>query len=611
MTQLSSVRKSVLAGIILGLFLIYGLKLFSMQIVFNRKFEDKSTDNSIKAIEQMPLRGVFYDRNLKLLVQNVPSYTVRITPSEYDTLTNPMLEALLQLPKDTISHIMQKHKKYGKYQPVKIKKGASFQEIGWLEENSERFPGVDYIIEIKRGYTNTFSAAHVLGYLKETNENDLKKDSFYTLGDNLGMNGIEKSYEKELRGEKGYNYILVNATRRKIGRYKDGTVDVASIKGKDLVLSLDSGAQATAEQVMHGRSGAIIAIEPSSGEILAFTSAPDYDLSKFSDVTPKEYMRDLISNPLKPQFNRATQSTHSPGSTFKVLVALCGLELGVINENSTIYCPGSYTYGNRTFKCHGAHGATTVYRALEGSCNVFFYKLIFDIGVDRLNEFAKKFKIGTKTGIDLLEESKGLIPSSAYYEKVYGSNWPRGILVSVGIGQGEVSMSPLQLAFMTALVANNGKSFTPHLVKGYLDEKRKFVPYKFDEVNTGVSDRNIRIIKKGMWLVVNGGGGTAKNIRSNEVVIAGKTGTVQNVHGRNHSLFVGFAPYDNPKIAIAVLFENAGYGSEVAAPVAEEVILAYLRSTGDIKAKPKEDKPKKDKKTNDTLDILTAIEENR
>nr|MBP7542900.1 penicillin-binding protein 2 [Ignavibacteriaceae bacterium] len=286
MTQLSSVRKSVLAGIILGLFLIYGLKLFSMQIVFNRKFEDKSTDNSIKAIEQMPLRGVFYDRNLKLLVQNVPSYTVRITPSEYDTLTNPMLEALLQLPKDTISHIMQKHKKYGKYQPVKIKKGASFEEIGWLEENSERFPGVDYIIEIKRGYTNTFSAAHVLGYLKETNENDLKKDSFYTLGDNLGMNGIEKSYEKELRGEKGFNYILVNATRRKIGRYKDGTVDLASIKGKDLVLSLDSGAQATAEQVMHGRSGAIIAIEPSSGEILAFTSAPDYDLSKFSDITP-------------------------------------------------------------------------------------------------------------------------------------------------------------------------------------------------------------------------------------------------------------------------------------------------------------------------------------
>jgi penicillin-binding protein 2 len=181
----------------------------------------------------------------------------------------------------------------------------------------------------------------------------------------------------------------------------------------------------------------------------------------------------LISNPLKPQFNRATQSTHSPGSTFKVLVALCGLEVGAINENSTIYCPGSYTYGNRTFKCHGSHGATTVYRALEGSCNVFFYKLIFEIGVDRLNEFAKKFKIGTKTGIDLLEESKGLIPSSAYYEKVYGNNWPRGILVSVGIGQGEVSMSPLQLAFMTALVANNGKSFTPHLVKGYLDEKRE------------------------------------------------------------------------------------------------------------------------------------------
>jgi penicillin-binding protein 2 len=205
----------------------------------------------------------------------------------------------------------------------------------------------------------------------------------------------------------------------------------------------------------------------------------------------------------------------------------------------------------------------------------------------------KKFKVGTKTGIDLLEESRGLIPTTKYYEKVYGKNWPKGILVSIGIGQGEVSMTPLQLAFMTALIANNGKSFTPHLVKGYLDEKRKFIPYQFDEVNTNVSQRNINIIKKGMWLVVNGGGGTAKNIRSTEVAIAGKTGTVQNVHGRNHSLFIGFAPYENPKIAVAVLFENAGYGADVAAPVAEQVILAYLRSTGDIKAKENKEEPKK------------------
>lgn len=608
MTLLSSTRKTVLASIILGLFLVYGLKLFQMQIVFNSKFENKSTDNSIKAIEQMPLRGVLYDRNFRLLVDNVPSYTVRITPYEYDTTKNSMLESLLQLPKDTISRILLKHKKYGKYQPVRIKKGATFQEIGWLEENSERFPGVDYIIEIKRGYTNIFGASHVLGYLKETNDNDLKKDSFYTLGDNIGMNGIEKSYETYLRGEKGYNYILVNASRKKIARFKEGNADKPSIKGKDLVLSLDSAAQLTAEQVMHGRSGAIVAIEPSSGEILAFSSSPGYDLSKFSDITPADYMRELISNPLKPQFNRATMSTHSPGSTFKVLVALCALELGVLNENSTIYCPGSFTYGNRTFKCHGAHGATTIYRALEGSCNVFFYKLIFEIGVDRLNEFAKKFRIGTKTGIDLLEESKGLIPSTQYYEKIYGKGWPKGILVSVGIGQGEVSMTPLQLALMTALVANNGKSFVPHLVKGYLDEKRNFVPFRFEEINTGVSESNVRIIKKGMWLVVNGGGGTAKNIRSTDVVIAGKTGTVQNIHGRNHSLFVGFAPYDDPKIAVAVLFENAGYGADVAAPVAEQVILAYLRSSGVIKMKEKEEKPKKPAKSGDSTQLLTNIE---
>jgi len=610
MTQLSPSRKTVLAAIILGLLLVYGLKLFQMQIVFNTKFEDKSTNNSISAIEQMPLRGVLYDRNLKLLVENIPSYTVRITPADYDTAKSPFLEAILELPRDTIARILQKHKKYGKYQAIKIKKGANFEQVGWLEENAERLPGVDYIIELKRGYTGAFSAAHVLGYLKETNDNDLKKDSFYTLGDNIGMNGIEKSYERYLRGEKGYNYILVNASRKKIGRYKDGSSDKASKKGKDLVLSLDSAAQATSEAVMRGRSGAIVAIEPSTGEILAFTSAPDYDLNKFSDITPADYMRGLISNPLRPQFNRAAMSTHSPGSTFKVLVSLCALELGIINQNTTIYCPGSYTYGNRTFKCHGSHGATNVYRALEGSCNVFFYKLIFEIGVDRLNEFAKKFKVGTRTGVDLLEESKGLIPSTEYYEKVYGKNWPRGILVSVGIGQGEVSMTPVQLALMTALIANDGKSYTPHLVKGYVDEKRKFVPFKFDEITTGVSPQNVAIIKKGMWLVVNGGGGTAKNIRTNEVVIAGKTGTVQNVHGRNHSLFVGFAPYDNPKIAVAVLFENAGYGSEVAAPVAETVILAYLRSIGVIKQERKE-KKKETRREDDTTRLLTLLEESQ
>ena len=613
MTQLSSTRKTVLSTIIIGIFLLYSLKLVQMQIFFYNKYEGKSTGNSIKIVEQTPLRGVLYDRNLNLMVDNIPSYTVRITPADYDTTMSPLLETMLSLPKDTISYILQKYKKYGKYHTIRIKRGAGFEEIGWLEENSERLPGVDYVIEIRRGYHDGFSAAHVLGYIKETNENDLKRDSFYTVGDNIGMNGIEKSYEKILRGDKGYNYILVNAARKTIGRFHDGADDKQSIKGRDLVLSLDSTTQATAERVMHGRSGAIVAIEPSSGEVLALSSSPDYLLSKFSDATPAEYMRELLANPLKPQFNRATMSTHSPGSTFKVLVSLCGLELGIINEHSTINCPGSFTYGKRKFRCHGAHGATTVYRALEGSCNVFFYKLIFQIGVDRLNEFAKKFRIGTKTGIDLLEESKGLIPTSKYYEKVYGKQWPKGILVSVGIGQGEVSVTPLQLALMTALIANNGKTYEPHLVKGYLDEKKKFVPFHFDEINTGVSPRNVAIIKKGMWLVVNGGLGTAKNIRTSEVVVAGKTGTVQNVHGKNHSLFIGFAPYDNPKIAVAVLFENAGYGADVAAPVAEKVILAYLRSTGVIKKKKpdtqEENKKNIKRKNADTTDLLTLIDE--
>ncbi|MBE2278964.1 MAG: penicillin-binding protein 2 [Ignavibacteriaceae bacterium] len=573
-------RKSILTFFVTSVFFVFIFRLFYMQIISQQRYEERSSDNSVKAIVQTPFRGVFYDRNLKLLVENMPTYSTRVTPADFDTKNIPLLEVILNLQPGTIQRILDANKLYSKYIPVRVKKGCTSEEVGLLEENSHRLEGVDYVIDIQRGYSENVKASHIFGYLREIGQKELERDSgkYYILGDQIGFIGLEKKYEEFLRGEKGYQYTLVDSRRRTIGKYKDGTADVQSSKGKDLVLSLDSKAQSVAEQELIGRSGAVVAIEPKTGEILVLASAPDYDLSEFSDVLNPEYLRNLQADKLKPQYNRATLSTFPPGSTFKVLCALAGLEMGAITLNSTLPCSGGFTFG-RFFKCHGAHGAVGIAYSIEQSCNTFYYQLIFKIGLDRLHDFAKKFGIGVKTGIDLLEESSGLIPNEEYYIKRYGKDWPRGILVSLGIGQGEISLTPLQLAHSTALIANNGKGFEPHVVKGYLDENKNYVPFQFKEIDTEVKQENIDIVKYGMFLVVEGNG-TATNIRTPGIQIAGKTGTAQNPHGNDHSLFIAFAPYEDPQIAISVIVENAGYGSAAAAPLAQKVIAAYLESVG-------------------------------
>ena len=344
-----------------------------------------------------------------------------------------------------------------------------------------------------------------------------------------------------------------------------------------MVLSIDGELQKIAEEELAGRAGAVAAIEPFTGEVMVLASSPQFDLNQFSYVTPKDYLRQLMGDPLKPQFNRASMAAHPPGSTFKLLCAIAALDLGVIDPSTTLYCGGSFSFG-RSFKCHGAHGSVNVITAIEKSCNVFFYQLIFKIGLDRLKEYATRFGLGKKLGIDINEETRGLIPNSAYYEKIYGKNWPRGILVSLGIGQGEVNVTPLQLANYCGLIASNGKTFVPHLVKGYLDENKKFHSYKYKEVNVGIKQEVFNIVKEGMFRVVNGAG-TGTSIKISDIQIAGKTGTAQNPHGKDHALFVAFAPYENPKIAVAVLIENAGFGATWAAPIAKKIIETYVRRT--------------------------------
>ncbi|MCS7054428.1 MAG: penicillin-binding protein 2 [Ignavibacterium sp.] len=572
----SSDRGVILYIILLGIITIFSIRLFQMQIINQKEYDLKSAGNSIKAIEQIPFRGVFYDRNLNLLVDNIPAYTLRITPAYYDTSLNKILDAVLGFEEGMVSSILQKNRIYSKYVPIKIKRGIDFNVVSWLEENTNFLPGVDYVVEMQRGYPFGVMGSHLFGYTKEISPEQYKLEKdYYKPGDYVGHNGIEKAYEKELRGVKGYKYVLVDSKRKEIDRYKNGEADRESVKGKDLVLSIDGYAQKAAEEEMKGKRGAVVAIEPSSGEILALVSSPEYDLNQFSYVTTKEFLEKIYSDPADPLFNRATMSLKPPGSTFKILAALVALEMGVIDENTIINCGGGFTFG-RFFKCHGSHGATNVVRAIEKSCNTFFYQLIYKIGLNNLKRYAMEFGFSRKTGIDIGEEAAGLITDESYYEKIYGKNWPRSILASLGIGQGEISVTPLQLAFFTALTANNGKSFKPHVVKGYLDNKNgKIVKYKFPEVKTSIRKDVFDIVKKGMYLVVNGNG-TATHIRSNDFKIAGKTGTAQNPHGKDHALFIGFAPFENPKIAIAVVVENVGFGGTHAAPIAKKVIEAYL-----------------------------------
>jgi len=570
-------RRTFIYAFLIILFGVLSFRLFQMQILNQEAYEEKSADNSIKAIEQIPFRGVFYDRNLKVMVDNIPAYTLRITPADYDQKLNPLIDKILGADSGFVASILKKNRIYSKYIPIRIKRGIEFEIVSWLEENEEHLPGVDYIVEMQRGYPFGIKGSHSFGYTKEISPNQLSKEKdYYVPGDYVGHNGIEKQYEKDLRGIKGFNYVLVNSKRKEIGKYKDGTEDKNSTKGKDLVLSYDADVQKVAEQQMIGKRGAIVAIEPKTGEILALVSAPDYDLNQFSYVTSRQFLQDLYNDPDKPSFNRATMSLKPPGSTFKMLAAIAALDMGVITPSTLINCGGGFTFG-RFFKCHGNHGSVNVIHAIEKSCNSFFYHLIYKIGLDKWKEYALKFGFSAKTGIDIGEESAGFIPGENYYVKMYGEKWPRSIMASLGIGQGEVSVSPLQLAQYVALIANNGHSFQPHIVKGYLDDNtRQIIPYKFPEIKTGIKQEVFNIVKEGMFLVVNGAG-TATHIKMADIQISGKTGTAQNPHGKDHALFVCFAPSDNPQIAIAVVVENIGFGGTHAAPIAKAMIEAYLK----------------------------------
>lgn len=571
-------RKYVIYVFCTVIFFVFVIRLAYLQLFTSEELSRESDKNSVKTITLTPPRGLMYDRNGKVLVDNKPSYTVTITPSQFDKNNLNEIAGVLELKPEELSENLKNIKGTNRFNPAKIKRDVEFKVVSYIAENKDRLSGVDYQIEAIRFYPNNFRGSHSFGYASEISQKNLEKQigNYYTQGDVVGSSGLEATYENDLRGVKGYKFITVDVKGREIGGLNEGKNDIPPVNGSDLILGMDKELQEYAEKLMENKRGAVIAVDPKNGEILCFVSKPDYDLSLFAGKTDPKVFYNLLNDEEKPLFNRVTQTKYPPGSTWKMMMSLAALDAGVITTTSTIACPGSFTYGNRTFEDHGAYGAINVVRALEVSANVFYYKLGLQIGIDNYHKYGKLLGFGTKTGIDIPNETSGLLPSREYLDKRYGVNkWPQGLLVSLGIGQGELGVSPVQMAAYTAAIAMNGLYCQPHFVSKIRRNDNTEESKSFEQRRIDMPLKYFEAVKKGMFLVVNGTG-TAKGIVNKDFILSGKTGTAQNSSGKNHSWFVGFAPFDDPQIAICVLGENEGWGASFAAPLAGKLMVRYL-----------------------------------
>jgi penicillin-binding protein 2 len=575
-------RRKAFYFIITAVAVIFVLRLSQLQLFNEEQYGKKSEENSVRAVVKEPIRGYMFDRNKRIIVDSRASYSVTVTPSEFKESVLPLLSTVLGVDSELIKDRIRRGRLYSIFAPTRIKRDVDFKTLAFIEENRDHLPGVGYHVETRRSYPTEVQASHLLGYAREISEQQLaKSDGFYKPGDLIGFAGLEAKYETALRGEKGYEFSLVDARGRIIGPLDNGKSDIQPKEGFDLYLSIDKDLQALAEELLSGKRGAIVALDPRNGEVLALASGPDYPLSRFSGVTPPDLWDSLNTRDDKPLFNRATMTRYPPGSTFKMVLATAALQEKVIDTNWRITCHGSFRFGNRVFKCHPqtGHGSVNVVEAIEKSCNVFFYNLMLKTGFELWTKYGALYGFGSPTGIDIGEETAGLLPSEDYFDKVYGKGrWTRGYLVSLAIGQGEIGASPIQMACYAMALANGGTIYQPHAVRAIYNKKTA----KLDSVAYGsrvlpISPEVAGLLRQAMYLVVNGPGGTGAAARVPGISVAGKTGTAQNPHGKDHAWFVGFAPFENPRITVCVLVENAGFGGSQAAPLAAKLIERYLK----------------------------------
>lgn len=556
------------------------MRLVYMQFVRGSFYGAKSEAQGIKRIVREPVRGAVYDRNDSLIVGNQPAFSIMVTPREITPDAIGKLASILDVDTSYILERLAPVKDH--FQPVKIWRDATPDIIGKIEEWHDRLPGVIYSYDAKRMYMTGARMTHLLGYTKEISQRQLDKDTtkYYTPGDAVGVAGLEGSYEDSLRGVKGYEFVAVNAYGQRVSRINEGRNDLDAQDGYALKLGLDAKLQTYAEELMKAdkRTGAIVAIDPQNGDVLTYLSQPDFDLESFSGRTPASIYNALRDDPNKPMYNRAALTRYPPGSTWKPGELAGALEEGIIDKNWSVTCTGSFQYGDHVFHCDAVHGRVDGQRAISASCDVFFYQLILKEGLETWRKYSLMWGFGQKTGIDLGEEGTGLIPTDEYFTRAYKTkNWPKGVLVSLGIGQGDMGVTPLQMACYAGALGT-GIWVQPHVVHSIYNRALKqteIVQTKHRPIP--LSDSTWAVVRRGMYDVVNTPGGTAYQSRIPDIAMCGKTGTAQTGGDRrDHSWFIAYAPADHPRIAICVLCEHAGFGAAVSAPIASKLVEYYL-----------------------------------
>jgi penicillin-binding protein 2 len=583
-------RKLLLPSLIIVAASLLVIRIFYLQVI-NDTFKLKSDNNAIKIKYDYPERGYIYDRHGKLLVANQASYDIMVIPRELKNIDTLEFCHLLNITKEDFIKKIAKAKIYSPRLPSVFLPQLNKSEFAAFQEKIRKFEGFYFQKRSLRDYEVDFGA-NIFGYITQVNERLIEKNPYYNSGDLIGQQGVEESYEEILRGIKGVKYFQKDKYNREIGSYKDGKYDTIAVQGEDINLTLDAELQKYGEQLMINKRGGIVAIEPKTGEILALVTAPSYDPSILvGRQRSKNYTilyRDSIAKPL---YDRGLLAEYPPGSPFKILTGLIGLQEGVVNEQTSFMCHHGFSYARGRFmKCHG-FGPHNLHNGIYNSCNTYFANVYMRIinkyvkpsyAVDVWSNHVKSFGLGQFMGYDLPTGKRGNIPTSKTYKKIYpNGGWRSTTIVSNSIGQGEVLMTPIQLANMMATVANEGYYYTPHIIKKI---KGTTIDKKFTTKHeTTIDKKHFKPMISGLFDVYNLG--TASALRVEGIDICGKTGTAENyakiggvrVKLEDHSIFVAFAPKDNPKIAIAILVENGGYGATIAGPIASLMIEKYLR----------------------------------
>ena len=583
-------RQLLLFISIIAVGILFISRLFYLQIYDSHNYS-LFEDNAIRKVYDYPKRGFVYDRNGALLVANQPSYDVMVVPREVEPLDTLEFCALLKIDKAQFIKKYNKARSHSPRLPSVFVSHLSKEDYAFLQEKMRKFDGFYIQKRSLRDYETTIGA-NVLGDIGEVNNRDLRKDPYYKMGDLKGKNGVEASYENILRGKKGIKFIQKDRFNRNIGAYKDGTLDTIPEQGKDITITIDSQLQAYGELLMQNKRGGVIAIEPATGEILTMVAAPTYDpnilVGRDRSKNFTKLLRDTIAKPL---FNRSIQGVYEPGSPFKLMNALIALQENVIVPEEKVTCYAGYKYGNRFMKCHCSRGTRNdMIGGIQRSCNAYFataYRKILDKngnsseGIDTWSKHARSFGLGNFLNNDLYVGQKGRIPNRAYYSRQYPKTFYSTYTISNAIGQGEVATTPIQLANMTAAIANRGYYFTPHIIKKIKGETlpKTFTIPKYTSIDKPhfkpVIDGMLQVYKKG----------TASSLQVKGIEICGKTGTVENfakidslrTQLTDHSIFVAFAPKDDPKIAIAVFVENGYWGSRFAGKIASLMIEKYIK----------------------------------